>query len=298
MSEPSHPLTDEMLDRAFDGLGPDDRDAIRDALSETEIDPETDASVDALLRGTASLDDGDVPPIPASALALFEKNKSEALAEVAREEAELDSSIYSKPRRYADTTGEKVSFFSRFKLPIGIAGVAAAAAAVAIGVFWTGGTGGIVAPVYAEKADLLTPGPTTGFSEPVFTWESGNGGAATLEVAAADGTTVARLENAYSPVRWKSIPGAGQLEPGAEYRIQISTPETMLAEQSFQLSDDAEASPVPADSLDGIVEQCESLLAANRAADAWMLWAELTASEKSDPRMQELKTRILQQIAG
>lgn len=48
--------------------------------------------------------------------------------------------------------------------------------------------------------------------------------------------------------------------------------------------------------LEGVIRQCEGFIASGRPADAWMLWTQLSESEKQDPKMQELKKVILEKI--
>lgn len=145
----------------------------------------------------------------------------------------------------------------------------------------------------------LTPGPVTGFAEPVFTWEVKDPAPVDLELTrASDGAVIARFDRAFSPVPFSKIREASgakaALNPGESYRVAArGKGGTVLAESRFAVSADAGSAPERAASLEGVIEQCKTLIAANRPADAWMLWAYLTQEEKADPRMQELKAAIL-----
>ncbi|MCG8600446.1 MAG: hypothetical protein MI807_09925 [Verrucomicrobiales bacterium] len=294
MSEPDHTLTDEELEKTLGSLGEDDIAEVRKELSGFDVNAETDQSIDELLRETAGdLPEVNVPDIPAAAKELFDARRKEAFEEVAAEEQNLEATVYSRPRRYGDAP-EKKGFFARFRLPVGLAATALAAALV-VGMFYKGDdpTGDIL---YADVASLLTPGDVTGFTEPVFTWDVANQGAADIEVIESGSRkVVAALERAYSPLRWSALESSAALESGKGYEVQVKSGGSVLASRSFSIKG-AAAAPVPAGNLDDIVKQCEELIADNRPADAWMLWAELNASQKSDPRMQELKEKILQKI--
>jgi hypothetical protein len=299
MSESSHHMTDEDLEKTLGELGEDEIAEIRKGLGSLEIDPEKDFAMDSLLKETASaVEDEEIPGIPASAMALFEAQREAAMAEVAQEEEDLDSTIYSQPRRYSEAP-PKQSFLSRFRIPVGL-GLAGAAAAIAVAMLYQGGEGTSGIPVaVADAVSVLTPGEVTGFTEPVLTWKAENGGVVDIEVVeSGSGKTVASLDRAFSPVRWGTLSSQGALEPGVEYEVRLTAEGKSLATKTFSTMSSAAAAPEPASDLDGIVAQCEALIAGNRPADAWMLWAELNSSQKADPRMQELRKVILAKIAA
>lgn len=291
-------MTDEDLEKTLGELGKDEIAEIRKSLGNLEVDPEKDLAMDSLLKDTASaVDDDGVPEIPASAMALFEEQREAAMAEVAQEEADLESTIYSQPRRYSEPS-PKQSFFSRLRLPVGL-GLAGAAAAIAVAMLYQGSesTSGIPVTV-ADAVSVLTPGDVTGFTEPVLTWKAENGGVVDVEVVeSGSGRTIASLDQAFSPVRWGTLSTQGALKPGVEYEVRLTAEGKSLATKTFSTIASA-AAPEPAADLDGIVAQCEALLAENRPADAWMLWAELNSSQKADARMQELRKVILAKIAA
>ena len=297
MSDSKHTLTDKELERTLGPLNEDEIADLRDRLADFDGSAETDLAIDELLRETAGeVTEVNVPDIPPATRELFDARRKEALEEVAAEEEDLESTIYSKPRRYEEPS-EKKSLFDRFRLPVGLA--VGAAAVVAAGLFFlgernSGSTGTDI--LYADAVSVLTPGEVTGFTEPVLTWKAANGGAADIEVVdAAGGAVLAKLDQAFSPVRWSALDTQSSLKPGTKYEVRVLAGKSVLASRTFS-TEGKETAPTPAENLDGIVQQCEELIAANRSADAWMLWAELNAAQKSDPRMQELKQRILQEI--
>ena len=150
----------------------------------------------------------------------------------------------------------------------------------------------------ASSATILTPGAQTGFSEPTITWKTDHPAPVRIVIEdTASGAKVAEVNDAFSPLPFRRI--GGTLKPNISYRILIqSDPQTKneIAQSTFTISHQSEGAPTRDSTVEGVVKQCENLIAANRHADAWMLWAELTSSEKSDPRMQDLKVKILEKI--
>lgn len=297
MSGDGNNFSEEYLEETMGDLDGVDLEKLRGDLEAVGVDAASDGNVHRLFSEAASAsEESEVPEIPSAAMALFEEKRAEAFARVAEEEAELDRSIASKSEDSKSVRKERSAFF---RLPVQL-GLLGAAAAVAVAFVWQQGKNGQAPNVtYAQSVTVLTPGEATGFAEPVFTWKADNGGAVDVTVVDGEsGNEVASVELAYSPLRWSSLSDRAALEPGRGYEVRLSSGGERLSERAFRTLDSAADAPEPEATIEGIIEQCENLIAENRPADAWMLWAELTGEQKAHPKMQELKTMILQQIAS
>ena len=302
MKRPAKEISDDEWKKSLGEMNEADFAALKEGLVGESIDLEQQEKLGRLLSAASSdmkVAEEDAPPLPDSVRARFEAAKNEALASEAAAEAELESSIYSQPRRYRPEA-EKKSFFSSLFGPIGL-GIAGAAAAVAVGVYVKNSS----APdsgamtLAANSASVLTPGEITGFAEPIFTWKTDNGGAVDIEIIeTGTGRVIGSMKRVFSPLRYSSLLGEGGLSGNSEYEVRILSDGEALASQEFRTRDSLERSPFPPENLDAIIRRCEELIADSRPADAWMLWGELTSSQKADPRMQELKTKILGAIAA
>lgn len=293
MSDLPQRPSDDSLQERFGPLSTEELAALRKALAEMDYDLPLDEEMDRVLRETSEVSLDEDRPIPFSVRSAFEK------ARLAAENDTREASVYETPKRYGSERPSKIVSMSRWHSTGVIAGGLAAAAAITIAfVTYVRPVASPLVPVFADAVTLLTPGDTTGFLEPVLTWQAENGGVVHVTVRSAEGEIVASLENAFSPLRWSALERIKELSAGTRYAVEVSGEKLTLASREFETASEAEGAPEPEVTLDGIVTQCEALLAANRAADAWMLWGELTAQQKSDVRMQDLKTRILSLIAG
>ncbi len=252
-----------------------------------------DEEVDQRIRKMFVASDQEMPTLSAAVRTKLETARLNA------ENEQSEGDVYALPKRYQGSEVKKGFVGSRWHTSAVIMGGLAAAAAITIAYV------SFVRPVipkvvvtFAEAITLLTPGPETGFLEPVFTWNSGNGGVVDVKVRAADGSAVAELGNAFSPLRWSSMETKARLESGTEYQLEISGRDGMLETRSFRTAKSAGGAPVPAATLEEIIDQCRSYIGESRPADAWMLWGELTGEQKADPGMQELKAEILAVISG
>ncbi|RFC44566.1 MAG: hypothetical protein DVB23_002251 [Verrucomicrobia bacterium] len=152
------------------------------------------------------------------------------------------------------------------------------------------------APATASIAKILTPGPETGFTRPTLTWELNQEAPLRAEIVDAEtGKLVTSADLAFSPLTFDRL-SAPDLVAGKRYELRLSTASGSIGSRSFRIAPGAAGAPVRDPSLDGLIRQCETLLGQGRPADAWMLWAELTEAEKTDPRMQSLKLRILERL--
>lgn len=270
------------------------RRALAEDLSANDWDLIRDAEVDRVLRAEVSDADEPVPPLPERIRTAMETARLE------RENQSRGADLYALPKRYGTTADAgDAAPVSRWHTASVVAGGLAVAAAITVAYV------SLVRPVtsdpvvpFAGAVTLLTPGEETSFLEPVFTWDVDVAGVVDVRVVSPDGAELAALEDAFSPLRWSAFKTVGAMQPGGEYRLEISSPEGLLASRRFRIVETAQGSPEPAGSLDGILRQCRQLLSENRPADAWMLWAELTTAQKDDPRMQELKEQILAVLAG
>ncbi|MDF1659921.1 MAG: hypothetical protein P1U58_20065 [Verrucomicrobiales bacterium] len=288
-----HSLTDERLLALFGDLSTKELGLLKEELARNDFDSLTDAKVHEALEKLVADGRGEVPPLPADVRTSFETARLRVL-----NETELPE-VYETPKRYDSPSGQRTSEMSRWHSSVVITGGLAAAAAIVIA-FVT-----YVRPVerpsslsYADVVTLLTPGEETGFLEPIFTWNAENGGVVDVAVISAEGKEVASLVNAFSPLRWSSLKSTEALVSGELYMVEISTPTGLVANRQFATGAEAGGAPVPERSLEEIILQCQDLIAASRPADAWMLWGELTAIQKADPRMQALKEEILSVITG
>lgn len=290
-------ISDELLRATLGELSEKELAEIREALSSEALNADHDSKVDQVLRAAALVgNEGEAPALPAAVRDRLEAARDSAISDSVG--GETETGVYSVPKRYdADHgTGKNIS---RFHTTAVIAGGLAVAASVAVAfVTYVRPVTQQMAITFAEAANLLTPGEETAFLEPIFTWKADNGGVVEVEVFDGEGTRLARLDKAFSPLRWESLEVEQALEPGVEYELKLSTRDGVIVTRPFQTVPSASGAPTPGETLEGIIEQCESYIAANRPADAWMLWGELTASQKSDPRMQALKEQILAVIAG
>ncbi len=303
-------LSDLELESVLGQMGKIDMDVARRNLADGEIDLDADATMNRLLADMGketTVDSGDVPNLPDSVRMMFEESKKQTFDLLAEEEAALSGSVYVRSMDTSPIAGPVKKdgglLASIFRPAVVSWGICAAAIAVGIFVIKNNNERPAGLPILvATEASVLTPGKVTGFSEPTFTWETDNGGVVFVDVVNAEsGAVVASLDRAFSPVRYSLMKDASALEAGQNYRVSVRGGEaagTVLASQEFATVSDASGAPERAESLDGVIKQCENYLAANRAGDAWMLWAELTAAEKSDARMQELKTKILAELVG
>jgi hypothetical protein len=150
----------------------------------------------------------------------------------------------------------------------------------------------------AIAARVLTPGGETGFTRPTLTWELKDPVPVRAEIVeAGTGNVVASAGPAFSPLTFERM-SPTDLVPGRAYEVRLVSPDRVpVHSKGFKVATDARGAPVREPSLDGVIRQCEDFINRNRPGDAWMLWAELTETEKSDPRMQALKRRILE-LAG
>lgn len=301
MKREAKEISDDEWTKSLGELNEADFSALRDGLEGETVDLEADGKLDKLLRDATSeskVSIDDAPPLPPSVRERFEAEKNTALAAIAAEEEELDASIYSTPRRYSPEP-EKKSFLSKLFGPIGI-GVVGAAAAVCIGVFVINRSEApsTVTTFAANSATMLTPGEVTGFTEPVFTWNTDNGGSVDIEIReVGTGRVVGSLKQVFSPLRYSSLVGDEALSGNGNYEVKILNGDEALASRTFKTLDATGGAPAPPEEMDEIIRQCKELIAKNRPADAWMLWGELTVDQKKDPRMKELKELILGAIA-
>ena len=269
-------------------------------MPEGTIDFDRDTQIDQFLRSVSSLGEiptEDIPPLPATLRAELERA---TISEGVEDTVEADSTIYSIPRRFREGA-PKSSARPRTGITSMVfwtAGLAAAAAVAILATTKLRSKPQVEVPI-ANAATVLTPGEVTGFTEPIFTWETDNGGVVDVMIVDREtGDTIATLSQAFSPLRFQAMAKNEPLRPNASYAIRLMASERQLGERIFNTGENAKGAPLPAGDVDAIVRQCESLLAERRAADAWMLWSELTVTEKSDPRMQELRTRILALLAA
>lgn len=302
MKREAKEISDDEWTKSLGELNEADFAALREGLAGEPVDLESDAKVDRLMKSVGSggkVSEEDAPPLPDSIRDMFEAQKNETLESLAAEEDSLESSIYSRPRRYHPEK-EKKSLFSILFGPVGLA-VVGAAAAVCIGLFviLREKPASPVDTLAATTASMLTPGDVTGFTEPVFTWNTDNGGSVDIEIIeTSTGRVVGSLKQVFSPLRFSSLAGEKSLSGDGTYEVRILNGDKALASRTFKTQNARDGAPSPSDNLDEIIRSCEELIAANRPADAWMLWGELTADQKKDPRMAELKEKILGAIAA
>lgn len=304
-------LSDAELEAILGDVSKVDIDVARRNLKEGEVDLEMDVAVNRLLEDLGretTVDSGDVPDLPPEVKSLFVNSKKETFEKMAKEEAELKGSVYVRSVETSPIAGPKKrdgGLLASIFRPAVISW-AICAAAIAIGIFviksnnQPGAQGGSV--LVASEATVLTPGKLTGFSEPTFTWETNNGGVVFVDVVEAEsGKVVASLDRAFSPLRFQSMNGEGPLKGGLKYKVSVRGGEkasTVLTTQEFETVAKVEGAPKREETLEGVIKQCENFLAESRPGDAWMLWAELTADEKADERMQQLKVLILSELVG
>ncbi|MEM6277905.1 MAG: hypothetical protein AAF733_00400 [Verrucomicrobiota bacterium] len=293
MKDSSHPLTDDLLRERFGELSSEEYESLRKRLEESGYDPEREGAVDSLLWQTANEVPEEAPPLPASVREAFERARLDA------ENSASEPSVYETPKRYTGSEPKNVVSMSRWHSSMVITGGLAAAAAIVIAfVTYIRPVSAPVSVSFANAVTLLTPGEQTGFLEPIFTWNSENSGVVDVMVRSESGEAVASLNQAFSPLRWSALESVSNLTADESYRLELSNEEGVIATREFRTAPAAEGAPAPAETLEEIISQCEQLLTENRAADAWMLWGELTVTQKGDPRMQDLKEQILAVIAG
>ena len=306
-------FSESELKAAFGSLSEEDLAELRTTAEDTEFDPGKQAALDGALRQLDPSAAIEVPPMPDSfrnkvsatvAQAVASRDASvhpAAKAEEPEASGPAPSASQGRSRPRAGSSRKRESWWSRIFQPAPLIGFAAAAAAVAVAMFvFRGSPDGGANVLAANSVTLLTPGQSTGFVEPTFTWRTDNGGAVTVIVIdERAGKTIARLDTSYSPVRFASLEKQSPLEPGSNYRVELRREDEsgeLLAKRDFSILPAAEAAPERDKTLEGVIEQCKDLIAAGRHADAWMLWGEITAREKQDPRMAELKALILKEI--
>ncbi len=285
-------IPDKLLRERFGNLTDEELLEVRSELVAQKFDPEADRIVNSVLEKSATASRGDAPPLPESVRRSFEN------ARLSVENASADADVYATPKRYQSEPSGTKPMSRLHSISVISGGLAAAAAIVVAYVTYIRPVDQAPVITYADNVTLLTPGEKTGFIEPIFTWKSGNGGVVDVRVLSSAGETVASLDTAFSPLRWSSLKSSGPLDEGEVYELEIRTPDGLLSSRSFETGVEASGAPAPGESLESIIKQCQALIAANRPADAWMLWGELTSTQKSDPRMQELKDEILSVIAG
>lgn len=281
-------------------LGDDELEAIRAEKSGQEIDFDADRDLHRLLEemGKETTTDGDdVPGLPDSVRKVFETERNQVFDRLAQEEWEVERAALQKKaeqRRAARQRSPLAKFFRPAVLSW-----AASAALIAVGAYFlvtelNRPNRGYLA---ATTASVLTPGDITGFTEPTFTWDTDNGGIVKLVVVEIESSkTVATLDRAFSPSRFTSMEVVSSLQAGKSYRVTVVNAheqDEVLATQEFATLGEAAGRPERAADLEGVINQCRTYLAENRAGDAWMLWAELTPAEKADTRMEELRVEIL-----
>ncbi|MEM1444230.1 MAG: hypothetical protein AAGF67_17925 [Verrucomicrobiota bacterium] len=293
MEDASHPLSDELLRERFGDLSNEELDSLRRTLSDLDYDPETEGEVDRVLRRAAAVVSEEAPPLPASVREAFETARLDA------ENSSSEPSVYETPKRYQSEKKDKVVPMSRWHSSVVITGGLAAAAAIVIAfVTFIRPVSQPISFTFADAVTLLTPGEQTGFLEPIFTWKAENSGVVDVTVRTESGEAIASLDKAFSPLRWSALEASASLSADEVYELELSNGEGVIALREFRTASVAEGAPTPEPSLEEIIVQCEELIADNRPADAWMLWGELTVTQKADPRMQELKEQILAVIAG
>tara|TARA_R110002096_G_scaffold238140_3_gene429580 strand:- start:822 stop:1718 length:897 start_codon:yes stop_codon:yes gene_type:complete len=292
MKKEAKNLSEKEIESAVGTIDSADLESIRDGLRGETIDLEVDGRIDGLMKmanDVSLVDESDIPPLPSDVRDFFEEQREFTEVEVRKEEKKLNETVFTKPRRQALPAKEKVSWFPRLALPVGLAAAAVITVAVASKSIFPGSPN----VAFAGSVSLLTPGDLTGYAKPTFTWETDNGGVVGLTVKdQASGETVVSLEKAYSPIRFEALKGSGALKPGSQYLVELTSGEQSLAVRPFETLEDSSGAPKPQKTLGGIIGQCKKLIAENRSADAWMLWGELTSQQKQDPRMQALKDQI------
>ncbi|MDF1823927.1 MAG: hypothetical protein P1U68_04750 [Verrucomicrobiales bacterium] len=297
MKDDTSSISNETLRATLGDLTDEEIIQLREELSGESIDSQTDIKVDGILHLVAAASKKEVtPPLPEGVRESLEAARVQAESDA--QGGETETGIYSVPKRYDPQRKEREGRGNWHSAGVIAAGLAIAASVAVAFVTYVRPVNHSIPVSFAEAVSLLTPGEETSFLEPVFTWEVDNGGVVEIEISTSDGVRIASLDRAFSPLRWSSLRHEASLEPGVEYEMKLSTREGELASSRFRTASAASGAPLPAGSIDEIVAQCEGYLAANRPADAWMLWGELTAAEKSDPRMQVLKEQILAVITG
>lgn len=296
MKKPLKEFTEEELSAAFGtDLSEEERDQLIAAEGDSIFDPAEEAAFHSNLRQSGQAVQTQVaeavPALPPSVKAEMEQAMQAALTEKAAADAAFQKQAEAAYQPPVPKTVPKEKKFN-FSALLGLAG---ACAALAIGAYWyvnfTGQSG--AGMTMAKSARILTPGPVTGFSDPVFTWQAENGGAVDIRIL-DKGKVVAGIETVFSPIALDKLGTGLNLEPGKAYTFQVLSPEKILAEKSFAISEDAAVGgPVREPTLEGVIRQCENYIAQNRPADAWMLWSKLTDPEKQDERMKALKERIM-----
>ncbi len=303
MKKTINEFTPEELAASFGKLTGEELADIKSAAVDDVFDPAFERKVKNTLEHLAS-DQAEEPEfspsLPDSVRVEMDKTRETAFAQLAKEEKELDSRVEESvfgERGAGDR--EQEGWMKRFFQPARILRMMGAAAAIVVGgvLLFQGPREG-AEPVIASQAKLLTPGPVTGFTEPVFVWKTDRKEAVKLEVIDVNsGSTVASGSNVVSPVVFSDLDIVSHLVPDGRYLIRISEGTTLLTEREFATMPHAvQRGPRREINLAGVIRQCEQFIASDRPADAWMLWSQLTDLEKSDSRMQELKKQILAKI--
>ena len=268
------------LEALFGPLSPDEAAEVLADLEGRGVSLDQEEAAHRVLQRTtvaAPMAQGaPVPPMPDALLLRLEGIRHVAAQPIAPPVP--TQAVPSKPR-------------STFRLPFWVGFALTSFAAVAVAALYfvrnaASPAGALVA------AQILTPGAETGFTRPTFTWRMETAAPVRAEVVDPEtGAVIASLDQVFSPLSFDRLPAA-DLVPGRAYELKLSASGSAIT-RPFRIAPTAAGAPVREPTLDGVIRQCETLLAAHRPADAWMLWAELTEAEKSDPRMQALKARIL-----
>jgi hypothetical protein len=261
------------LEALFGPLSPDEAAEVLADLEGRGVSLDQEEAAHRVLHRTAAAvllaQGAPVPPMPDALLLRLEG---------IRHVASRPQAVPSKPR-------------STFRFPfwVGFALTSFAAVAVAALFFVRNAASPAGALVAAQ---ILTPGSETGFTRPTFTWKLKTSAPVRAEVVDPEtGAVIASLDQVFSPLSFDRLP-ASDLLPGRAYELKLSASGSSVT-RPFRIAPTAAGAPAREPTLDGVIRQCETLLTQNRPSDAWMLWAELTEAEKSDPRMQALKARIL-----
>ncbi|MFT5469950.1 MAG: hypothetical protein ACI8UO_005073 [Verrucomicrobiales bacterium] len=285
------------LESAFGALTDAEAEELNAEMAERGESVENQLAVQQLLADVAAKapvkQNAPAPAMPESARRRMEDARAEAFARASAAEESVEA--------LPPSTEHGQTFFGWLATALfsgpGLA-VAGGVAAIAVTAFILISRGGLGAgdPLVASSADVQTPGVVTGFTEPTLTWKTDK--AAPVRVVIEDvtsGAIVASVEQAFSPLPFEKL-GVSGLAPGKAYRVRIESGKETLAVSPFSVADSAAGAPERDATLNGVVKQCETLIAASRHADAWMLWAALTEAEQADPRMQKLKALILDAI--
>jgi len=270
------------LEALFGPLSPDEAAEVLADLEGRGVSLDQEEAAHRVLQRTSAAvpiaQGAPVPPMPDALLLRLEGIRHVAAQAIAPPVPTQAVASKTKPK-------------STFRLPfwVGFALTSFAAVAVAALFFVRNAASPAGALVAAQ---ILTPGSETGFTRPTFTWKLKTSVPVRAEVVDPEtGAVIASLDQVFSPLSFDRLP-APDLVPGRAYELKLSASGSAVT-RPFRLAPSAAGAPVREPTLDGVIRQCETLLTQNRPSDAWMLWAELTEAEKSDPRMQALKARIL-----